>query len=87
MSDLGMDGYNKAKKYMTTSTILRFASLAASIAVLSVAANNGNRNTAYILLGGQIVLGFTAAKYSGMARSTLDKALWQRNKDLLFPAR
>ena len=87
MSDLGLDGYNKAKKYMTTSTILRIVSLASSMAALSIAANNGNRNTAYVLLGGQVVFGFAAAKYYGMSKSTMDRALWQRNKDLLFPAR
>ena len=87
MSDLGLDGYNKARKYITTSTVLRIVSFASSMAALSIAASNGNRKAAYFLLGGQIVFGFAAAKYSGMSKSTMDRALWQRNKDLLFPAR
>jgi len=87
ISDLGMDGYQKAKKLAATSTVLRIISFAASVAAVSVAANNGNRNTAFILLGGQVVFGLAAAKYYGMSRSTLDRALWQRNKDVLFPGK
>ena len=87
MSDLGMAAYEKAKKYKTTSTIFRLASIAAGIATIAVIANNGNRNTASLLLGGQFVLSMVGGRYGMLSTQSLDKALWQRNKDLLFPAR
>ena len=87
MSELGLASYERAKKYKTTSMIFQLTSLAASIATLAVLSNSGNRNTAYVLLGGQLVLGLGAGRYKMLSTQSLDKALWQRNKDLLFPAR
>lgn len=87
MSDLGLAGYEKAKKYKTTATIFRFVSLAAGIAVAGIAANGNNRDLAWGLLGGQIVTSFVSVHYNHLSSESLDRALWQRNKDLLFPAR
>ena len=91
MSELGLASYTKAKKYRTTSTVLRFVALAASFAALAVVSNNNltdsRRNLVYGLLGGQLVFAIAAGRYSMLSTQNLDKALWQRNKDLLFPAR
>lgn len=87
MSDLGFDLYVKAKKQRTTITIFRYASLATSIAFLGVAANNTNRNLAYGFLGGQMVFFMMSMHYQGLSTQNLDRALWQRNKDVLFPDR
>lgn len=87
MSELGLAGYDKAKKYKTTSIIFRLASIVAGVATIAIIANDGNRNTAYFTLGGQLVLGMVGGRYSMLSNQSLDKALWQRNKDLLFPAR
>jgi len=87
MSDLGLASYTKAQHYRTTSTILRFASVLLGFTSIGVAANNGNKNTVIVLLGGEFALGFGAAKYGMLSNQSLDRALWQRNKDLLFPPR
>lgn len=87
MSDLGLAGYEKAKKYKTTATIFRFISLAAGIAIAGVAANGNNKDLAWGLLGGQIVTSFVSLRYGQLSNQSLDRALWQRNKDLLFTAR
>lgn len=85
MSELGLAGYEKARKYRNTSKIFRFISLAASVAAVSVAATGNNRNLAYGLLGGQMLTSIGSMRYSGLSNQSLDRALWQRNKDLLFP--
>lgn len=87
MSELGLISYTKARQYRSTSTIMRYASLIASIAALGVAANSGNRKASYILFGGQVVFSLVSLKFSSMSGQSLDRALWQRNKDLLFPVR
>lgn len=84
MSELGLAGYEKATKYRNTSKIFRFVSLAVSIAAVSVAATGNNRNLAYGLLGGQFLTSIGAMRYSQLSNQSLDRALWQRNKDLLF---
>lgn len=91
ISNLGMASYTKAKQYRTISFVLRFVSLAANIAVLAMVSNRnltGNQRTlAYGFLGGDVLLNITAGKYYQLSTQSLDRALWQRNKDLLFPAR
>ena len=85
MSDIGLDLYYKSKRCRTTSTILRYASMLSGFIYLGIAANNGKKNTAYLFLGSQMVFLFTSRNYAIMASQNLDRALWQRNKDLLFP--
>ncbi|MBK8309613.1 MAG: hypothetical protein IPL04_00730 [Chitinophagaceae bacterium] len=64
------------------------ASIACGIASLAIISNNSsNRNTALIFLGGQIVTGYAGGKLSQLSAQNLDRALWQRNKDVLFPGR
>ncbi len=92
MSELGLASYTKAKKYRITNMVLRTVALAASLSALAVVINSNNltdnrRNLVYGLLGGQLVFGVAAARYGILSTQSLDKALWQRNKDLLFPAR
>ena len=88
MSDLGHISYEKARGYRTKSIIFRVASLACGIASLAIISNNNsNRNTALIFLGGQIVTGYAGGKLSQLSAQSLDRALWQRNKDVLFPGR
>jgi len=83
-SDLGQIGYDKAKKYRRISKIFRYVSLISSIAIAPFIKNN-NKNGAYIFLGINIGLGAGSALYSNLSSQSLDRALWQRNKDLLFP--
>lgn len=85
MSELGLESYTQAKKYRTVSTILRYVSLVAGFSALGIAANNGNKNTVIIFLGGQLVTGLGSSRYAHLSTQSLDRALWQRNKDLLFP--
>ncbi len=85
MSDLGLDLYLKAKKYKTISKILNYAGLITGIAAIGVLANHGKRDLALGLYGGYFVLFATGMKYSSLSNNTLNGALWQRNKDVLFP--
>lgn len=86
MSELGLAGYEQAKKYRNTSNVFRYISLAASVAAVGVAVTGNNRNLAYGLLGGQMLTTIGAMRYSQLSTQSLDRALWQRNKDVLFPA-
>ncbi len=85
MSDLGLAAYEKSRKYKKTSTIFRYLSLASGLAAVGVAAQGNNRNLAYGFLGGQILFSFGTLRFNGLSNQSLDRALWQRNKDLLFP--
>lgn len=87
MSDLGLAGYEKSRKYKTTSTVFRFVSLAAGFAAVSVAAKGQSRDLAYGLLAGQFVTLFIGMRYSTLSMQSVDRAIWQRNKDVLFPVR
>lgn len=83
-SDLGFVSYVKAKRYKKVSGVLRIASFLAGVASVSFIANNGNRVTASLLLGSQAVLGLGSIRYYQQYTQNLDRALWQRNKDILF---
>jgi len=87
MSDLGLAGYEKSRKYKTTSTVFRFVSLAAGVMAVSVAAKGQSRDLAYGLLAGQFVTMFIGMRYSTLSMQSVDRAIWQRNKDVLFPGR
>lgn len=88
MSETGMDAYLKAKKYKSTSMVFRIISMAAGIVLIGVVANhptNNQRSLIYGLFGGQLVFSMVSGRYNALSNQTLDKAIWQRNKDLLFP--
>jgi len=87
ISDLGLAGYEKSRKYKTTSTVFRFVSLAAGVMAVSVAAKGQNRDLAYGLLAGQFVTLFIGMRYSILSMQSANRAIWQRNKDVLFPGR
>ena len=87
MSDLGLAVYEKSRKLKTTATVFRVLSLAAGLTAVSVAAKGQNRELAYGLLAGQFVSMFVSSRYATMSVQSLDRAIWQRNKDVLFPAR
>jgi hypothetical protein len=87
MSDLGLAGYEKSRKLKTTATVFRVLSMAAGLTAVSVAAKGQNRELAYGLLAGQFVSMFVSSRYATMSVQSLDRAIWQRNKDVLFPAR
>ncbi len=84
ISELGMHSFNKARKYKTISNVFRFISVLSSIAAAAYITSN-NRNTAYAFMGGQFVLLLGSFHYYTLSNQSLDRALWQRNKDLLFP--
>lgn len=85
MSEIGLAAYNKAKGYKTYSTVFRIASLAVTLTSLAIIADNGNRNTINLLLVGEIVLGLGTGRFGMLSAQSIDRALWQRNKDVLFP--
>ncbi len=85
MSDLGLISYTKSRKYRNTSKIFSYASMFAGLAAVSILANNGNRNLALGFYGGHMLTMYGSMKYRSLSTQSLDRALWQRNKDLLFP--
>lgn len=85
-SELGLAGYDKARKYRTTSKVLRYVSML-SVFAIAPFINGNNRNAAYTFIGANLVLGYASGHYSNLSNQSLDRALWQRNKDVLFPGR
>ena len=83
-SELGQIGYEKAKTYRTISKVFRYVSLLSSVAIAPFIGHN-NKNGAYIFLGINIGLSAGSSLFSNLSGQSLDRALWQRNKDLLFP--
>jgi hypothetical protein len=85
MSDLGLDQYVIAKKKNTVSRILSLASIASGLVGISFF--NSNRNLAYVLIGGQYATFMASGHYRHSSRQHLDRAIFIRNKDYLFPGR
>jgi len=83
-SDVGYASYLKAKKYRTISKIFRYIS-AVSPLVIAPLIHSNNRDAAYIFLGINFALGAGGSIYNSMSNQNLDRAIYQRNKDLLFP--
>jgi hypothetical protein len=82
-SPMGLVGYELSKKHRTTATVLRVLSVAASIATISLISRD-NYSATYAVWGGQIALSLAGFYYQDRSNKELDRALWQRNKDLLF---
>jgi hypothetical protein len=85
MSDLGLDQYKMAKKKNTVSRILSLASIASGLVGISFI--NSNRNLAFVLVGGQYATLMASGYYRHSSRQHLDRAIYIRNKDYLFPGR
>jgi hypothetical protein len=83
-SDVGYGSYLQAKKFRTISKIFRYVSIASTFVIAPLIHNN-SRDAAYIFLGINFALGSGAAIYSNLSNQNLDRAIYQRNKDLLFP--
>ena len=91
MSELGLISYEQARKYKTTGFVFRLISLGAMVVGFALVSDNtvnyDQRTAIYCSLGGQFLTAMISGKYYQSSMQSLDKAIWQRNKDLLFPAR
>jgi hypothetical protein len=85
MSDIGLVAYQKAVRYKKTSTVLSIASIALGIGTIATVSTGNNNNLATGLLVGQLAFSFGSMKFKTLSNQSLDRAIWQRNKDLLFP--
>jgi hypothetical protein len=85
MSDLGLDQFKLFKRKRTTSRVLLFLSVASGFTAAAI--NNSNQKLAYGFLGGQFILLTGSMAYRQEANKYLDRAIWLRNKDYLFPGR
>jgi len=83
-SEIGSLNYNKAKKYRVVSTIFRSASLAAFFGIIN-SAYNSNKQQALIFLGVQMGFIIGGRIYLNISNESIDKAIYYRNKDYLFP--
>jgi hypothetical protein len=83
-SELSMASLRLAKKNKTLSAVFRYLSLLSVLA--SISFTNSDRNTSYILLGGSFLFTIGSGRYSSLYQQNLDRALWQYNKDVLFPS-
>lgn len=82
-SPIGQFHYSEAKKHRTTATVLRLFSAAATIASIAFISGE-NRTATYVTWGGQIALNLAGFHFQTKGNQHLDRALFQRNKDLLF---
>jgi hypothetical protein len=83
ISDVGLGVYRQAKNSRNVRMILSGLSLISSVA--AIAYIDRNINTTYTLLGSSFLLSIGSGYYLKQYNERLDKAIWQRNKDLLFP--
>jgi hypothetical protein len=82
-SPIGLAGYELSKRHRTTATVLRVLSVAASVATISFISREKHSAT-YAVWGGQIALSLAGFYYQDRSNKEMDRALWQRNKDLLL---
>lgn len=82
-SSVGLDNYELAKRRRTTSVVLNALSLVAGITGLRLLSGN-NSTPVYICFGAQLGFALAGSYYKKLYTQDLDKAIWQRNKDLLF---
>lgn len=83
-SPVGLESYAMASRYRTTSTLLKVLSVVAGAVTISLVASNQNLDNFYYGVGAQIGLGIAGQIYRNLSNQQTDRALWQRNKDLLF---
>ena len=83
---ISFDLYTRAKKDKTISTVLRYVSLLAIIGMTKGAIDN-NRNLVYGFMAGQLVSIFASRAFQDKSILETDKAIYLRNRELLFPGR
>ena len=83
-SELSMASFRLAKKNKSLSAVFRYLSFFSFL--VSTSFINSDRNTSYILLGGAFLFTIGSGRYSSLYQQNLDRALWQYNKDVLFPS-
>jgi hypothetical protein len=78
--------FQKSRKQKRLSIYLNIASFAC-LAGNILRTGNGQFNTAptYLLLIGQMGFGLAAGQNKMLATKTLDRAIWLRNREILFP--
>jgi hypothetical protein len=78
--------YRTAKKEKKISFVLNLGSLVlAGINVAGLVSTQSVTTRTYILLGGQIACGIGAAQFGKSSVRNLDRAIWIRNREILFP--
>ncbi len=85
MSNLGMAQYEKAMKDKKKSTIFSAISLSIGVSNLAILVFSKNDRLSTGLLAGQVAFGIVGSRFRYLSTKNLDRAIWQRNKDLLFP--
>jgi hypothetical protein len=83
-SAVGLEILAMATRYRTTSRVLKVLSVVAGVVTVSLVASKGNLDPFYYGVGAQIGLGIAGQIYQNMAHQQTDKAIWQRNRDVLF---
>lgn len=83
ISDVGLGVYRQAKNSRNVRMLLSGLSIVSGVA--AIAYIDRNINTTYTLLGSSFLLSVGSGYYLKQYNERLDKAIWQRNKDLLFP--
>jgi hypothetical protein len=81
-SDITSQLYRLSKRNLVSGKILNYASLAATL--LSVTFINKDRNLAFGLIYGSVALSIANFHLKKLSQQFLDRAIWQRNKELLF---
>jgi hypothetical protein len=78
--------YRTAKKGKRIAFALNIGSLVlAGINVAGLVSTQSVTTQTYLLLGGQIACGIAAAQYGKNVALNLDRAIWIRNREILFP--
>ena len=81
-SHLGMADYQMASKYRAISYATNLATTGSMLAFATLI--DSKPKAGYIFFGTTMVLSLSTARYRSLSARHLDRALWQRNKDLLF---
>lgn len=87
ISPVGLDLYMKSMKMRKLSKVFSIASMFTGLAAISIISTQPQKNTTYLLIGGQMALGIFSMQFRMQSSQYLDQAIWQRNKDVLFPGK
>ncbi len=82
-SELAFADYKMAKKFKTLKTIMTVATMATVIAAPSIVKRD-KPSTFYTVIGLQFAFTMGSSTFGKLSNQHLDRALWQRNKDVLF---